>query len=276
LAESGSTFASDDDPELVKAAVPFSLKLMESLLAESPRHKGLLLATTSGFTQFSYAFVQLEADQVEVEDFERAEAMRDRARRLYLRARDYGLRGLEVAHRGFRDELFDEPELAVRRARKKDVPLLYWTALAWGAAISVSKDDPHRVAELPQLESLIDRALELEEGYGDGAIHTFLITYEMSREGASGDPVDRARHHLERAVELSGGMAAGPWVTYAESVCVQEQDLEGFERALASALAIDPDAQPESRLINIIMQQRAHWLQSRREELFLILEGPNT
>ena len=36
LANSGSTFASDDDPELIQAAVPFSLKLIESLLAESP------------------------------------------------------------------------------------------------------------------------------------------------------------------------------------------------------------------------------------------------
>jgi hypothetical protein len=42
LAAGGTTFASDDDPELVKAAVPFSLKLMESLLAESPNHLGLL------------------------------------------------------------------------------------------------------------------------------------------------------------------------------------------------------------------------------------------
>ena len=36
LAGTGSTFASDDDPELVGEAVPFGLKTMESLLAESP------------------------------------------------------------------------------------------------------------------------------------------------------------------------------------------------------------------------------------------------
>src|ERR1019366_2971308 len=52
LAGSGTTFASDDDPELVKAAVPFSLKLMESVLNENPRHEGLLLAACSGFTEY--------------------------------------------------------------------------------------------------------------------------------------------------------------------------------------------------------------------------------
>src|SRR6185436_3312217 len=65
LAGGGTTFSADDDPELVKAAVPFSLKLMESLLAENPNHKGLLLATASGFTQYGYAFVQQEADELE-------------------------------------------------------------------------------------------------------------------------------------------------------------------------------------------------------------------
>src|SRR5262245_31911097 len=68
LAGGGTTFASDNDPELVRAAVPFSLKLIESLLAESPRHRGLLLAACSGFTQFSYAFVNQDADEMEETD----------------------------------------------------------------------------------------------------------------------------------------------------------------------------------------------------------------
>src|SRR5512136_842089 len=74
LAGSGTTFASDDDPELIKAAVPFSLKLMESLLAESPKHAGLLLATSSGFTQYGYAFVQQEADEIESDNLAQASA----------------------------------------------------------------------------------------------------------------------------------------------------------------------------------------------------------
>jgi predicted anti-sigma-YlaC factor YlaD len=274
LASSGTTFASDDDPELIKAAVPFSLKLMESLLAESPRHKKLLLATSSGFTQYAYAFVQLEADQLEANDFEAAERMRDRARRLYIRARDYGLRGLDASHRHFSRDLAADPQHAVQRARKKDVPLLYWTALAWGATISVSKDDPYRVAEIPQMEALIDRALELDEAYGDGAIHTFLITYEMSRDGAPGNPADRSRFHFERAMNLSGGRLAAPLVSLAEAVCVQHQNVVEFDRLLAQALALNPDADPDNRLINLIMQERAQWLLSQRDSLFLILEPP--
>lgn len=63
LSGGGTAFATDNDPELVKAATPFSLKLMESLLSESPDHRGLLLAAASGFTQYAYAFVQQDADE---------------------------------------------------------------------------------------------------------------------------------------------------------------------------------------------------------------------
>src|SRR5215510_297980 len=96
LASSGAVFSSDDDPELIEAAAPFSLKLIESLLAEAPNHTGLLLAGSRGFTQYAYAFVQEHAEEIESENLSKAKAQQTRARNLYLRARDYGLRGLET------------------------------------------------------------------------------------------------------------------------------------------------------------------------------------
>jgi predicted anti-sigma-YlaC factor YlaD len=269
LAEGGTTFASDDDPDLVKAAAPFSLKLMESLLRENPHHQGLLFAAASGFTQYAYAFVQQEADELEEKDLAAATELKTRARKLYLRARNYGFRGLEARHPGFEKALRSDPKQAVRPAVRKDVPLLYWTAVSWSAAISLSKDNPDSIADLPLAEAMIDRALELDEQFGDGAIHTFLITYEMSRQGGTGDPVVRAKEHFDRAMAIARGQQAGPLVAFAEAVCVQQQDLKEFESLLKRALAIDPDARPEWRLENLLMQRRARWLLSRTDQLFL-------
>jgi predicted anti-sigma-YlaC factor YlaD len=270
IAQSGTTFASDDDPELVKAAAPFSLKLMESLLADNPNHTGLLTATASGFTQYSYAFVQQEADEIEPQDFAAAEKLRTRARRLYLRAQRYGLRGLEVTHPGFEKSLLANPKSAIAVAKKSDVPLLYWTAAAWASAISLSKDNPELIGQIPAMEALIFRALELDESFDRGAIQSFLITYEMSRHGVAGDPVARSRQRFERALSLSGGNNAAPYVSLAEAVTIQKQDVKEFESLLNQALAINPDAEPEIRLLNTVMQRRAHWLLSRKSELFLI------
>jgi len=275
LAGSGTTFAGDDDPELVEAAIPFSLKLMESLLAENPRHEGLLFASASGFTQYAYAFVQQDAEELEEEDFAAAEALKVRARKLYLRARNYGLRGLEVKHPGFTEALREKPREAVRVATKQDVRLLYWTAVSWGAAISVSKDDPDLIADQGIVGALIDRAFELDESFDQGAIHSFLITYEMARASA-GTPAqaeERARRHFARAVELSKGQLAGPYVSLAEAVDVPNQDKAEFKSLLEQALAINLDATPETRLVNVIMQRRARWLLSRTEDLFFETKG---
>jgi hypothetical protein len=103
--ESTRSFATDDDPELIGDALPFALKLMEGLLDQGPQHRGLWFATSSGFTQYSYVCVQQPADEVEQKDVAQAKLMRLRARNLYLRARDYGIRGLEVKHPGFGTQL---------------------------------------------------------------------------------------------------------------------------------------------------------------------------
>lgn len=269
LASSGTTFASDEDPELVEAALPFSLKLIESLLAESPQHRGLLFAASSGFTQYTYAFVRQEADEMEPKDITVALEMKARARRLFLRARNYGLRALEINHRGFGAALNADPKLALKVAKPADVPLLYWTAASWGLAMTLSKNDMELIADQPTVEALIDRALELNEAFEQGAIHSFLISYEMARQGGEGDPAARARRHFDRAMALSGGFQAGSLVAFAESVSVAKQDRREFQSLLERALAVDVNARPEFRLVNIIMQRRARWLLSRIDELFL-------
>ena len=117
---------------------------------------------------------------------------------------------------------------------------------------------------------MIDRALELDESFDHGAIHGFLISYEMNRQGAAGDPAARARRHFDRAMALSGGKEAAPLLAMAESVAVQKQDVAEFDSLLQRALAINPDANPDTRLANLVMQRRARWLLSRKSDLFLL------
>lgn len=269
LANGGDAYASDNDPELIGQAIPFSLKLIEGLLAESPNHRGLLFAAASGYTQYSYVYLQLPAEEAEIGDVAKAAALRDRSRNLYLRGRDYGLHGLDTKHPGFTAALRLNPSQAVRMATSKDVPLLYWTAASWGAAISISKDHPELVADQLQVEALVDRAYNLDPDYDHGAIDEFLISYEAARQGAEGDFTVRCKMHFDRSVELTNGQLAAPYVTYAESVSIPKQNRGEFESLLKKALAIDPDAHREWRLSNIVMQRRAARLLSREDDLFL-------
>jgi predicted anti-sigma-YlaC factor YlaD len=270
LAQGNSVYASDDDPELVWQAVPFGLKTIESLLAQSPRHQGLLLAAASGFTEYAYGALQQEADLVEAKDLARATELRNRARKLYLRALGYGFRGLEVQLPGLRQRLRDDPDAAHALAgtTKQQVPLLYWTGAAWGAAIAISKDDPELSADQSRAAALIRRGLDLDEGFEAGAGHDFMIAYEGGRASVGGS-IEEARRHLRRALEVSHGHRAAPLVGFAETVSVGRQDKAEFKQLLDQALAVDVDAAPEHRLANLLAQRRARWLLGRVDELFV-------
>lgn len=269
LAESSSVYATDDDPDLVGAALPFGLKTIEGLLAQSPHNRGLLLAAASGFTQYAYGFVQTEADFIEDTDLTRAISLRERALRLYRRALGYGIRGLDEVQPGFTDLLKSNPEKALAPLGKKDVALLYWTAAAWGAAISLDKTDPALAAGLPRVEALIRRAFELDAEFGEGVLYDFMIVYDGGRPAAGGGSIDRARESLARAVQMSGGRRAAPLVSFAETVDVSIQDRLEFKGLLDRALAINIDDAPDQRLSNIIAQRRARWLLGRMDRLFL-------
>jgi predicted anti-sigma-YlaC factor YlaD len=268
IASSGSGYESDEDPELVGDALPFSLKLLESLLAESPEHEGMLLAACKGFTSYAYAYVDREAEIVLEDDLDRGLALEERARKLYLRALGYGLRGLELRHPGLTAGLLTDPAGAAARVEARSVPLLYWSAAALGLAISVSVGDAAMVARLPEVEALLDRALALDEDWQDGALHEFAIVLESARPmGGAGR--DALRRHFDRAIELSGGDRASVYVAWAESVSVEEQNATEFRTLLEQALAIDADRRTELRLANLLTQRRARWLLDRVPSLFL-------
>ena len=263
-----STYMTDDDPILVGEALPFSLKLMETILEETPEHEGLLIAAASGFVQYGHAYVLRPADMREATDLDAARAGKARAGKLFLRALGYAGRALEVAHPGILDELATDPEAAINRFEVDDIPGVYWYGVALGSAISADRSDMALVADLPLVHLLLSRGLALDETWNRGAIHETMIAVVAERTEAEGGGAARAERHYQRAMELNGRRSIGPMVSLAETVCVKQQDRQRFETLLNEALAFDAQASREFRLANLLAQQRAAWLLSRIDELF--------
>ncbi len=266
----GGVYNADNDPEFIAEALPFGLKTFESLLAESPQHKGLLLASASGFAAYAY-LIQQRADRLDAVDLDAARHLRNRASLLFLRGRDYALRGLEVAHPDFTAAFRQNPSVALAATTQDDLPFLYWAGATWAGALAADKDNADLIADLPAAGALILRVIELDETYGSGAAHEFLIAYEGGRPG--GDAA-KARAHYQRALELSGGLRASVHLALAESVDVPTQNLTEFRSMLTAALAVDPERIPESRLVNTIARQRAEWLQTQIPYLFANADEP--
>jgi predicted anti-sigma-YlaC factor YlaD len=268
LSESGDVFSRDDDPELVRDAVPFALKLYESLLDTIPRHAPLLVATCSGFTQYAYGFVETDAVVLGDERHAEAKLLRERALRLYLRARDYCLRAMEVRFRGIGPRLIADPVPALTRARREDVPMLYWTAASWGAAISLGVDQPDLAVDFPTVRALAERAVALDETWSKGALHELMISLDSLPDALGGSP-ERARQHFDRAVALQKGQSAGPYVALATGVAVPARNRAEFESLLKQALAVNPEDDPSGRLATLIVQRRARALLDQVDARFI-------
>lgn len=262
-----TVYLSEEDPEIVREALPFLLKTIESIHAADPERQDVMEYACSGFTMYASAFLQVDADLAEWDDYDRAAALDERARRMFIRARDYCLLSVEVDHPGITARLQADPEDAVTVFDTEDVETLFFLGGSWMLAISVGLDRPALVADLPSARALLDRALALDEGYNRGALHSAFITLESLGE-AMGGSVDRARMHFDRAVELSEGLDAEPYVAFATGVAVAEDDRARFQELLDTAVAIDPDEETNNRLLNLIAQKRARSLLDHIDDLF--------
>lgn len=267
LSDSGDVFSRDNDPQLVRDAVPFALKLYESLLDSVPKHAPLLVATCGGFTQYAFGFIETDAEVLGEAHHEESKALKARALKLYLRGRDYCLRAMDVRFPGIAQKLMADPAPALAKAEKKDVEMLYWTAASWGAAISLGLDQPELAVDFPTVRALAERALALDETWSNGALHELMITLDSLPEALGGN-VANARRHFARAVEIQKGEAAGPYVALATGVAVPAQDRAEFESLLHQALAVDPDRAPSNRLATLITQRRARAMLDQIETRF--------
>ena len=255
---------SELDLELLRDAAPFHLKLSESVLSRNPAHLRLAESVASGFTQYSYAFVAFEAEKIEARDAKAAERLRQRAARLYERAHGHAMAALESASPGFAKSLVRQDPQAVR-IRPEWVGLAYWAAASWGGWISLSKDEPEVVADLPVAYFLARQAWATDPAWGNGALTSLLGSFEAARPGGS---MLKALAYFDQAIRQSNNAAPGPLLAKAEGYALPQGDRALFDRLIGQALAIREPVGNATATQNEVMRQRARWLQEKADDLF--------
>lgn len=259
----GQAQGAEDDPELARDAAPFYLKLSEAVLAQQPGHAALAESVAARMTEYTYAFVAFAADRVEAQDSAAAGRLRQRAARLYRRARGHALDALERRHPGFLAALADPATAPVLTGA--DAGLAYWAAAAWGSWIALAKDDPEIVADLPLVVRLAALAEAADPDWGDGAIGSLRATLEAARPG--GDKALAARW-FDAAIARAAGHSAGVFLAKAEAIALPAGDRSAFESLLRQALAVRDAAGSPRTLQNEVMRRRAAWQLERSPDLF--------
>ena len=252
----------EEDIGLAREASAFYLKISEGLLRALPQHVPLAQSVTSGLTQYAYAFLSTEADRVEFQSLSQAQALRERAARMFERAKNQGLRTLTIHEPDLLKQLVPSLSVKQRPLKPEAVGLAYWTAAAWGGQISLSTDSPEVVADLPLAASLANKAWKVDPRYGDGALASLMGTLELARPGGSRP---RALQYFDQAMQVSQGQNPGVWVAKAEGWAVDQQDRPSFEAWLVKAIEVSAGKRD---LSSQIMRERAQWLLSQADNIF--------
>ncbi|MCM1322013.1 MAG: TRAP transporter TatT component family protein [Prevotella sp.] len=264
----------ESDPVLMADFFPTALKLYEILSAKNPAHQGLAAMTASLYVMYANVFVQQPADQLPLEQFELQQQEIVRAKMHYLRGRDYALQAFELRYHGFSADIQSGDsgriEKALANLKLSDVSNAYWCGAGWLGAFSVDPLDVKILSTVSGAVALLEKAAALQSDFNNGAIWEILCAFYAAAPADFGGNSERARYAYEQCLEISGGKTPGPYITYAQSFCIPAQDAAGFDAALDSALAIDPNADPANRLAVILAQKKAQYLKAHRDDFFLV------
>lgn len=249
-------FNEESDLMIAQEALGSNLKLLDALIKADPGNEKFRLLAAQGYSAYALAFV--EDDSVE------------RAAALYLRAKTYGLSVLKQ-NTDFRNALNkDLPtfQSAVERLSREDVPVVFWTAFAWGGYINLSRNDPSALADLARVNVLMEFVLKNDPSFYYGGAHMYFGSVNATTPAVLGGKPDVAKDHFEKALSLTGGKFLMTYVYYAKTYCVQVQDQELFRSLLTKVQHTSLDVLPEARFANAMAKKKAKILLRQEDELF--------
>jgi len=266
LSSCSTAYYLDKHPVLSEKIFHKKVNRTERSIEHDNKNPELLLNACKVRTQFTYGFIVEEADRLIESDYYDGKKLYQEALSNFEIAINYGKSALEIRHPDF----FDQKGINKNFSKfvVEDIPYLYWLAAALGGAISSSRGKSEWVIQLPMVGYLLESALAMDSSWNNGAIHSAMITFSMFRTDLKGNNIKEAANHYAKVNELSNSQDLSAHVSYAENVLVNQQNQSEFTILLNSVINAQDTAIEELELGNIIARKRAHWLLSRKDELF--------
>ena len=243
------------DLRIIREGMPAYLMLMDGMIEAWPGNEQLLIAAAQTYSSFASIFVE---DQD-----------KEYAKLLFERGRDYALRSLE--RRGLKEPLqspFEDFQEGLKDLGKRDAPYLFWGATCWANWIRLNLDSMEALAEIPKVEWMMKRVLEIDEGFYYGGPHLFMGIWFSSRPKIAGGDLKKSQGHFLKALEFGKEKFLMTYVYYATYYARQALDKDLFISTLQKVLETPADISPELTLINTVAQKKAKELLTRIEEYF--------
>jgi hypothetical protein len=255
LAENISTAVLDqEDVLIVRDGGPAYLIAIDGLIQGDPDNPTLLLAGARLYAAYASAFV---ADS-------------GRAKRLTLHAKIYGERALCIQRRSLCELAalpFDDFERTLTQTRSRDVEALYGLGSAWASWVQANSDDWNAVADIPKVQAIMERVVQLRPDHESGGAHLYLgVLYTLRPESMGGKP-ELGRRHFESAIEFSHGRNLSAKLLFARQYARLVFDRPLHDRLLNDIVNTDPNATGFT-LGNVLAQEEARELLADADEYF--------
>jgi tetratricopeptide (TPR) repeat protein len=255
LADNLSTaILNQDDPETVRAGAPSYMLLLDSFLEGDPDNPDLLTAAATLYASYGAVFADDPA----------------RAQRLTTRARNYAQDAMCESYApscGWPDDNYDEFVATLDGVTTRHADYLYTYGFATLAYLRAHSDDWNSLAELPQVEALFNRYLEIAGDDVDGAVHTYMGILLTLRPPSLGGRPEEAREHFEKAIALSDGRDLSAKVEFAKGYAKLLYERELHDRLLGEVVEASPYADGLT-LSNVMAQEEAERLLAEADDYF--------
>jgi hypothetical protein len=243
-----------DDVATARDGIPSWLLLVDGLIQSDPQNVGMLVAGARLYGAYAGGFITDPA----------------RAQRLSARSFDYARRAVCIAKPKLCQNMegpFEPFEAELATTRADDVPLLYGLATAWALRIQNNSSDWKAIADIPKVQALLERVVDLNPGYKEGEPYMYLGVLATLRPASLGGKPEEGKADFEKALALSQGRNQMVRVLYAQRYARLVFDKDLHDKLLNEAIAADPHA-PGLTLINVLAQQQAKVLLESGKDYF--------
>ena len=271
------SFIAETDLDVAGGALVANLKLIEGVSATYPDERAPLVMVAMARANCAFGFVmdELEAARTAYpDDSLRAQGLLARVLINFASGRSFARRALShnddfeevVADRPLEALELDEFTQALATLEVEDAAPLFWLAFNWGGRLMASQD-PVEATQLPMIEAMVARVLELDEHVFYGAGPNLLAgTLFGFRGPALGGSPEKAIQRFDRAVELAGQLLIAD-VFKAQYVYAQTERQEEFEKTLLTAIEAAPN--PKLGAFESLAKRKACRLFANLDNYFL-------
>lgn len=243
-----------DDPETVRLGVPAYMIMLDSIVLESPDSPSLLHASASLHSAYASLFSKSE----------------EQAKTLAVKAKEQSRKALCRKVKAIckkEDALLDEFKKTLAWVEKDEIEYLYTYGSAWAAWIQIHKGDWNAIAQVPRVQAIMERVVELDETYEWGRAHLYLGVIHSQLPPALGGKPEVGLAHFNKAIEISGGNDQIAKVELARNYARLVFDQELHDRLLKEVIAANAYVD-KLTLSNVLAKQNARELLATSAEYF--------